>query len=213
MSLQIRVAFDQDIEELMDIFRRSVSVLGPRAYTPEQVDAWLAGMPEEASWTQRFHSQRHAWLAELNGEPAGWIELEGGMHIDYFYVAPVASGTDAAPALYATAEVYARSNGALSLYTEASKLLKPFLERRNWYVSAIEIVNQHGVDIERYRMGKQLVDFNGAYVRSYCERCYRALPPGEARFACKLRDTYCESCFEDVKGECPACGNQLAQIA
>lgn len=213
MSTEIRVAMPQDADELLEIFQRSVSVLAPRAYTPAEVDAWLNAAGDADAWAERLAGRRHAWLAEIMGEPVGWIELDGGMHIDYFYVAPVASGTDAAPALYATAEGYARSNGAFMLETEASALLKPFLERRSWYVSATETVVVNGVEIVRYRMAKQLLDLHGAYVRSFCERCFRALPPGTARYACTYRDTFCEPCNEDVHGSCPACGQQLTRSA
>ncbi|HEV7180848.1 MAG TPA: GNAT family N-acetyltransferase [Candidatus Baltobacteraceae bacterium] len=204
----IRPVHADDAPQLADVFIDSIRGLAPRSYTPAQVTAWASAALDLRDWRARL-SNHLAFVAERDGRLLGWIEVEGTMRLDRFYCRTEAAGTGVAAALYGTLELHQRTNGVLQMQTEASALLRPFLERRGWHVDAEETIERLGVSLTRYRMSKWLTDSSGKYLRSFCERCFRALLPGAPAFCCTHRCTFCKSCTNEMDGICPNCGGRL----
>ena len=46
-------------------------------------------------------------------------------------------------------------------------------------------------------------------MRTECERCQAALPPGGDARICSYECTFCPGCTSDMSGRCPNCGGEL----
>lgn len=144
-----------DAEALSVLYAASVRGLGAAAYSPTQVEAWASVAPSAADLHARMADGRFRVVAR-GDTPIGFIDVEPDGHIDLFYVAPEAAGKGAASHLYACAEEWAHTNRIDRLYVEASEMVRPFLERRGFVVTARRDFEVAGVAIHNYAMEKQL---------------------------------------------------------
>jgi len=48
-------------------------------------------------------------------------------------------------------------------------------------------------------------------LRTTCERCRRALAPGDIAFICTFECTYCPGCTAELAEVCPNCGGELVR--
>src|SRR4051812_18736872 len=70
----IRSYSPDDLDRLIDVFRASVREVARRDYTQEQVLAWAPDAIDQEAWA-RSYSQRHVWVAEIEGAIAGFSDL------------------------------------------------------------------------------------------------------------------------------------------
>lgn len=152
----IRAFRPEDAQSVSALRWRSVRQIGPEAYSPEQVQAWL---PESESVDQvlaRIADGRQFWLAEIDGRVAGAVDLEGDGHIDYLYVDPDYTRRGVASQLLAYAEAQASAAGMERLYTEASELARPAFAKAGFVTLRRREFELRGVQIHNYGMEKVL---------------------------------------------------------
>jgi putative acetyltransferase len=146
-----------DAPALSVLYRRSVAVLGPRDYGPEQVSAWLSGAPTPESVRARYDVGRIALVAaERGGRPLAFGDVERDGHVDLLFCAPEAAGTGVASALYDALEAAARAGGRGRLHVEASEAARRLLARKGFRVVARRDFEIDGVPIHNYAMEKIL---------------------------------------------------------
>lgn len=141
--------------EIADLFHQSVHAIDPALYTPEQQEAWAPTPPDYARWSERLALKR-PFLAIVEKRLAGFIELDADGHIDCLYTHPAFQGMGVASALYAHLEAEARSRQLSRLYVEASRVARPFFERRGFSLTAENEVQRGGTKLINYRMEKTL---------------------------------------------------------
>ncbi len=146
-----------DAAALTDLYVRSVLHYGPRAYAPEQVDAWAA-TADIARTTARCRDGRVVVVAQDEaGTVLGFADLETDGHLDMLYVAPEAEGKRIGTLLYAAIEARARDLGLHRVFVEASELARPLFERQGFTLLGRNDLVLAGVDIHNYRMEKRLL--------------------------------------------------------
>src|SRR5262245_55158520 len=118
-ALVIRSTTPDDVLSLIDVFRTAVRVTARRDYSEAQVRAWAPDYIDPDSWAKRYETSL-AWVAELDAQVVGFIELEARGHLDMMYVHPAIQRKGVATALLAHLEAAAREEGADWLFTEAS---------------------------------------------------------------------------------------------
>ncbi len=151
----VRPLADSDINALAEIFRRSIREVACRDYRPAQIEAWVRFAEEITDWEQRMRSHE-VWVAERNGRPVGFIQLDPPDHIDLTYVHPEHQRCGVATALLARVENTARENGVARLNVEASITSRPFFAARGFETDSPQIVTAGGQDFLNYRMHKRL---------------------------------------------------------
>jgi putative acetyltransferase len=108
--MKIRQYDAKDASFLASLYERSVRTIGPRDYSPLQVEAWLSLRPSP----ERIHrlgadGRTRLVAVDDSDQPMAFADLENDGHIDLLYCSPEVAGTGVASALYDELERIARS--------------------------------------------------------------------------------------------------------
>jgi putative acetyltransferase len=155
-AMHIRPYTPADAPALATLYARSVRHFGPRAYTPEQVEAWAAtACPEKTA--ERCADGRTVLVAEgADGGILGFGDMEPDGHLDFLYVAPEGEGQGVGSGLYARLEDIAYAQGSARVFVEASELARPLFERWGFALTRRNDFDVGGVAIHNYSMEKTL---------------------------------------------------------
>lgn len=153
MVFTLRPYISADAPALMVLFRDTIRRVNVRDYTEEQVRAWAPDDIEPVRWASRFEG-RFVVLAEADGKPVGFAELEADGHIDRFYVSADHQGIGVGRAMIGAVIAEGRRLGLRRLFAEVSVSAKPFFERHGFVVLAEQTVTVRGVGLTNYRMEK-----------------------------------------------------------
>ncbi|QRZ13300.1 GNAT family N-acetyltransferase [Paracoccus methylovorus] len=126
------------------------------AYSYEQRLAWAGETIDLEQWQTRIEALT-GFVAEVGGEPIGFITIDRTGYVDLAFVLPSATGKGIGRVLLDAAEQWAKANGAARLTTEASLIARPFFEKSGWLLLEEEDVLRNGVNLTRYKMQKDLV--------------------------------------------------------
>jgi putative acetyltransferase len=137
------------------VFRAAVRVTARTDYSEAQVRAWAPDEIDEGAWATA-RAKARTLVAERDGAPVGFIDLEPDGHIDMLFVHPAEQRRGTAAALLGRVEAAAREAGIARLYTEASITARGFFERRGFRVVAPQTVELRGQRFLNYRMAKEL---------------------------------------------------------
>lgn len=141
-----------DADATIEIFLRSIREVSSKDYLPAQIEAW-AKVEDRSLWAERRIS-RPAWIAEVDGKPAGFSDLTDDGCLDMMFVHPEFQGIGVATRLLRTVEEEALTLGFRRIYTEASRTARPFFEGKGFRVLAGQIVEKRGQGLENFLMEK-----------------------------------------------------------
>lgn len=140
-----------DAPALMALFRDTIRRVNVRDYTEEQVRAWAPDEIEPVRWASRF-AGRFVVVAEAEGRPVGFAELEADGHIDRFYVSADHQGIGVGRAMIEAVIAEGQRLGLPRLFAEVSITARPFFERTGFVVLAEQTVTVRGVGLTNCRM-------------------------------------------------------------
>lgn len=140
---------------LRAVFHASVHQLAARNYTPEQRDAWAPLEHDAPQWAARLQSNQ-PFVVELEGEVAGFADVQDSGYIDQFFVAPAFAGRGVAKALMAHIHVSAADRGITTLFADVSLTAEPFFSKSGFTVERRQQVERAGVVLGNARMRKAL---------------------------------------------------------
>ena len=157
MAYAIRPYRDEDAPPLSELCRAAIQVIGPKAYSPEQVEAWLARHSGPSLYRERAANGSIIFVAvDENDRPVAYTLLETEGHLDRLYTDPNHTRQGLALQLLAEAEHHAREWGLGKLYTEASDLARDTFESAGFVVSHRREFEIDGVPIHNWAMEKAL---------------------------------------------------------
>ena len=136
----IRDAGPGDIALCEAIYARAILEGTSPHYDAAQARAWVGEGRLDPARAGR------ARIAVLDGAPVGFLSADGD-HLDLFFVLPEARRHGVAAALYGDALARCDLRRA-----HASRLLRPFLERRGWRAIARQDVERGGTVLPRWEM-------------------------------------------------------------
>lgn len=151
----IRAFRPDDLDGLIDLFRRAVRGNAPCHYTQRQVEAWAPDTIDRAAWAQR-RASRPTFVAELKGMIAGFSDLMADGHIDMLFVDPRAQGRGVARTLLTHVETEARLRNLDRLTSDASLAARPVFERQGFTAVLMRAVPVRGEVLTNFRMVKRL---------------------------------------------------------
>lgn len=143
---------DGDAGVLRAIFMSSVHALADRSYTRAQLAAWAPLEYDHAEWAARL-ARNQPFVAEYNGQPAGFADVQADGYIDQFYVGADYAGRGVASLLMATLLDEARRLGLRYLYSHVSLRAQPFFMGHGFVVEEVRQVAVRGQVLENARMG------------------------------------------------------------
>ena len=164
--MKLRYYRPDDAPALAEIFRRSVTGLGPRHYAADQVAAWASDGPDAQDMLDRGRDGRVVLVAvDAAGEPLAFGDLEADGHIDLLFVLPEAAGTGIAGTILEALETIARSQGQMRLYVEASEAAKGLFSRHGFQLLGRNDLTIAGVATHNFHMEKLLQRQGSSHAR------------------------------------------------
>ena len=154
--VSIRAYRLEDAADTMAIFLAAVTETAAANYTPEQIQAWAR--PEEreiSTWHAAMHA-RNSYVATVDGEPAGFSDVDPHGYIDMMFVDPRFLRLGVAMQLLTHVETHARAEGLTALTADVSITARPFFERYGFVVQAEQYPVMVGVQLTNYAMKKSL---------------------------------------------------------
>ncbi len=153
--INIRAFQPSDIDELIALFRLSVRKGAANDYTHEQRLAWAPDEIDRDEWLK--NRLRHpTWLATIDDNIAGFIDLEADGHIDMLYVHPNFHRRGIARSLMRVINDHARKHHIPRLFTEASITARPAFETFGFKTTQQQTVHRNGQEFTNFRMEKLL---------------------------------------------------------
>lgn len=140
---------------LRAVFHSSVHGLARRDYTAEQLRAWAPADYDVELWRQRMRVNR-TLVAELDGQPAGFTDLQPSGYLDMFFVAAPYAGRGVGGALLRYVFDAAAERGIGELYADVSLTAEPFFARHGFTVDSRNQVDVRGVLLDNASMRRRL---------------------------------------------------------
>ncbi|HET7290508.1 MAG TPA: GNAT family N-acetyltransferase [Thermodesulfobacteriota bacterium] len=154
-ELSIRRYRPEDAEAIAGLYEKSVREIAIEKYTPEAVEAW-------ASYADEIEELRHrlaeglTLVAEAGDILIAFGQLKPVDHIAFLYTLKEYSRKGIASGIYKRLEDHAAMKGAEYLTTDASRISKPLFERLGFKLECPVVEKRKGVDIECFKMRKEL---------------------------------------------------------
>ncbi|SOH93569.1 putative acetyltransferase [Monaibacterium marinum] len=148
---------DGDISGIAQVFYEAVSHGAAAHYTAAQRRAWGGDTPNPNRWAERLIPLDVLVAQDDCGRITGFfsVRLSDGL-VDHMFVLPSRQGTGLGERLLERVEDMARLEGLPRLWTEASLLARPFLERHDWYVVTTQDVAVRGQVLRNFVMHRVL---------------------------------------------------------
>jgi len=166
-GLAIRRYRAGDERPLWAVFHAAVHVTAAADYTAEQLDAWAPRDFDTAAWDARIERIR-PWVAEFDGTPVGYADVQPDGYIDHFFVAPWVARRGVGARLMDRIHRSAGDAGTRRLCADVSLGARAFFERFGFEVEASRDVRVRGAVLRNFRMSK------GLDTRTDVDGCSRA---------------------------------------
>jgi ribosomal protein S18 acetylase RimI-like enzyme len=147
----IRIYQHGDHAAIATIFTRAIHEIACEVYTPEQCLAWSGRQPNVDHWRRRCEFKR-PFVAVVDHQIAGFLELDTDGHIDCAYINPDFRRRGVMTKLVAHAIETCFNFNVARMYVEASICAKPLFEKAGFSVLCENQVNIHGIALLNYRM-------------------------------------------------------------
>lgn len=155
--IAIRPYCHADAAATLAIFHAAVTETAAADYTPEQIQAWAQPQDRELSTWHAAMQRRNSYVATVNGEPAGFSDVDPQGYIDMMFVAPRYLRLGVARQLLGHVEAKARAERLTELTAHVSITARPFFERYGFVVEAEQHPVMVGVQLTNFAMKKNLL--------------------------------------------------------
>ncbi|APW40976.1 GNAT family N-acetyltransferase [Rhodoferax koreense] len=140
-----------DEAALRDVFFTAVHGLASRHYNPAQVTAWAPVHYDALAWAARLQANR-PFVAEIDGQAAGFADLQDSGYIDQFFVAAAFAGRGVGQALMAHILASAGQRRIGVVWANVSLRAEAFFAHHGFAVERRQVVQRRGVRLRNARM-------------------------------------------------------------
>lgn len=144
-AIAIRRCVPGDAVALYGIFHASVHGLASRHYNPQQCAVWAPEAFDEVAWSSRI-KRNQPYVALVDGQRAGFADLQSDGYIDQFFVHPAYAGRGVGSALLAFVLKQARVQGVEQLRSHVSITAQPLFARHGFSIAQQQTVQLGGLD-------------------------------------------------------------------
>lgn len=153
--MKIRKFRNGDEILLFKVFYSSVHTIASHYYTHEQIDAWAPADIDLEHWANHMKEIR-PFVVELQGEIAGYADIQPNGYIDHFYVSGTCSRRGVGTLLMNCIHEEARQLGIGELTSKVSKAAAEFFLRHGFHVVERSFPICRGITLENSLMRKHL---------------------------------------------------------
>lgn len=154
-QLFIRRATATDLENILQLFRKTIQTINSQDYSPEQIKVWGDGALKKDRWLKKIEEQ-YFLIAELSDAIAGFASITTNGYLDFMYVSQDHQRKGVAKGLYTQLENFTQENGVAYITADVSITARPFFERQNFIVVQQQEVIIDGVFLTNFKMKKLL---------------------------------------------------------
>jgi putative acetyltransferase len=153
MDVLIRRATYDDVDEILKLFRETLTSVCRSDYNREQIPVWVASAENKQNWLHRIKKQ-YFLIAELDDMITGFGSIENGDYIDLLYVHKDYLRQGIANRLLSELEnVSGRMRKSL-ITADVSITAKPFFEKHGYKTIKEQKNILDGVEIINFKMIK-----------------------------------------------------------
>ena len=156
MALVFRNYASRDAEATKNVCFDAITRIASNDYSPEQIAAWVAGLPQDlAGWDAQMRS-RGSFVAITCGQVAGFADVGTDGYVDMVFVSPEFAKQGVGSALLQEAEKRAHLLGADRLSAHVSLTARSLFESHGFTTVRSRCVSRDSVDLMNFRMEKSL---------------------------------------------------------
>lgn len=149
--MQIRHYQEADAREITTLFHDSVHAIDRRLYTDQALEAWSPTPPDYEHWRARL-TLKKPFVADINGQIVGFIELDPDGHIDCLYVHKDYQRQGIGQSLLKHLCDIAKQRRYERLYVEASKAAKPLFDALGFETLSVNQIERRGSVLTNFSM-------------------------------------------------------------
>lgn len=157
--MKVRRFIDGDEIALLNVFLSSVRTIAAHDYTSEQIDAWAPVNINQRKWFSHVRELR-PFVVEINGEIAGYADLQSNGYIDHFFVSGTMSRQGVGTLLMNRIYEEAAMLGIKVLMSDVSKTAERFFLHHGFNVVERRFPFRSGVMLENALMQKSFNEYN-----------------------------------------------------
>ncbi|ROR15057.1 GNAT family N-acetyltransferase [Erwinia sp. JUb26] len=153
--MEIRRFRNGDESALLRVFFSSIHNIASADYTPEQIDAWAPKDRDPQLWASHI-SQLRPFVVEVEGEIAGYADVQPDGYIDHFFVSGSYPKQGVGTLLMKGIHEEAERLGLTELTSNVSKTAEGFFLRHGFHVVERGFPVRRGVTLQNALMRKVL---------------------------------------------------------
>jgi len=150
-SLIVRCSTSADETQLRNLLYHTVHSVNQGDYDQAQLDAWAPTAMLTEHWPAR-QGERLTWVAEQDGQIAGFAELKPDGQIDCFYCHHHYQRQGIGNRLFKQLLEHARVIGIKRLFVDSSITARPFFQRLGFSSGRPRLVTIRGQKLMNFRM-------------------------------------------------------------
>ena len=153
--MKIKVATENDIPLLREVYLDAVTTIGPARYSPTQVLAWIKFADEPQQFWD-FILSGTTFAAEMHTGAVGFCGIAEDGHVLSVYVRGSSARQGVGSALLAQVLEHSKASSASALYAEASEFSLPLFQKFGFCLVGTEHVIQYNTEFRRYRVRRDV---------------------------------------------------------
>ncbi|RCW63637.1 GNAT family N-acetyltransferase [Pseudorhodoferax soli] len=153
--MKVRRLVPGEAEKLFSIHFSAVHRIAARDYSREQLEAWVPPDTDMAEWVCRIQ-RLDPFVAEIDGEPVGYADLQPSGYIDQFFVSGVHARMGIGQCLMLHIIEEAHRAAIVDLTSDVSLTAEPFFAANGFQVVERRFPVRRGVTLPNALMRKIL---------------------------------------------------------
>jgi putative acetyltransferase len=140
---------------LFEVFYSAIHLIARNDYSEKQLNAWAPLDLDRELWVNRIRGI-NPFVAEIDGKPAGYADIQPNGYIDHFFVSGHHSRQGVGKALMQVIHREAKHLSIIKLTSDVSQTAEPFFERFGFVVVERRKSVIRGVELRNALMQKDL---------------------------------------------------------
>lgn len=158
MKISIRRAKENDLDKIVSLFERTVSVINSKHYSPTEIDAWLDDPSRNDRFLDKIQSQLFYVCVDEEDDIVGFSSITEEGYLDLMYVSTDHQRQGIGQLLMEQMLVAAKIRKCKTIEADVSITAVPFFEGNGFEVQKEQYVERNGVKLKNFKMIKILIE-------------------------------------------------------